>query len=131
MVDYFQIEGAFAKYPKIPDDLAWKPPSSVSNEEAATFGVSAVTTMLALNIWLSIPWIDKDPVEGWLDTPILIHSGATAAVLYAIQLAKLAGLKIVTTASPHSHNLVKEYGADDVFDYQSPTTVKEMRFLVA
>lgn len=60
----FPDQGAFAKYLKIPGDLAWKPPSSVSNEEATTFGVSAATTMLALNIWLSVPWIDKDPVEG-------------------------------------------------------------------
>lgn len=118
--------GSFAEYLKIPGDLAWKPPSSVSDEEATTFGVSAVTAMLALNVRLSVPWIDKSPVTGKSDTPILIYSGATAAGLYAIQLAKLAGLKVVTTASPRSHDLVKEYGADDVFDYRSPTAVEDI-----
>ena len=37
---------------------------------------------------------------------------------YAIQLAKLAGLKIATTASPAKHELVKSLGADVVVDYK-------------
>ncbi len=118
--------GSFAEYLKIPGDLAWKPPLSVSDEEATTFGVSAVTAMLALNVRLSVPWIDQGPVTGKSDTPILIYSGATAAGLYAIQLAKLAGLRVVTTASPRSHDLVKEYGAHDVFDYRSPTAIEDI-----
>lgn len=127
--------GSFAEYLKIPGDLAWKVPSSVSDEAATTFGVSAVTAMLALNARLGFPWIESGPAKessgpgpgpGQSDTPILIYSGATSAGLYAIQLAKLAGLKVITTASPHSHNLVKEYGADDVFDYRSPTAADEI-----
>ena len=118
--------GSFAEYLKIPGDLAWKVPSSVSDEEATTFGVSAVTAMLALNVRLGVPWIDNGVVKERSDTPILIYSGSTASGLYAIQLAKLAGLKVVTTASPHSHDLVKEYGADDVFDYRSPTAVEDI-----
>lgn len=118
--------GSFAEYLKIPGDLAWKVPSSVSDEEAATFGVSAVTAMLALNARLGVPWADGGEDKGRSTTPILIYSGSTSAGLYAIQLAKLAGLKVVVTASPHSHDLVKEYGADDVFDYRSPTAVEEI-----
>ncbi|KAJ6447230.1 oxidoreductase [Purpureocillium lavendulum] len=118
--------GSFAEYLRIPGDLAWKIPSSVSDEEATTFGVSAVTAMLALNTRLNVPWIDNGPATGRSDTPILIYSGSTSAGLYAIQLAKLAGLKVVTTASTRSHNLVKEYGADEVFDYRSPTAVADI-----
>ncbi|KAJ5939505.1 hypothetical protein N7466_002639 [Penicillium verhagenii] len=118
--------GSFAEYFKIPGHLAWKVPSSLSDEEAATFGVSAVTAMLALNTRLGVPWADGGEDKGRSRTPILIYSGATSAGLYAIQLAKLAGLKVVATASPKSHDLVKEYGADDVFDYRSPTAVEEI-----
>lgn len=118
--------GSFAEYLKIPGDLAWKPPSSVSDEEATTFGVSAVTAMLALNVRLGVPWVDKGPVTGKSAKQILIYSGATAAGLYAIQLAKLAGWQVIATASPRSHDLVKEYGADDVFDYRSPTAVEDI-----
>jgi NADPH:quinone reductase-like Zn-dependent oxidoreductase len=118
--------GSFAEYLKIPGDLAWKVPPSVTDEEAATFGVSAVTAMLALNARLGVPWLDSGKSEGRTDTPIFIYSGSTAAGLYSIQLAKLAGLKVVTTASPKSYDLVKEYGADDVFDYRSPTAVQDI-----
>lgn len=120
--------GSFAEYLKIPGDLAWKVPSDVSDDEAATFGVSAITAMLALNVRLGVPWIDGGPVnrQEHSDTPILVYSGSTSAGLYAIQLAKLAGLKVVTTASPRSHDLVKEYGADDVFDYRSPTAIEDI-----
>ncbi|KAJ5630733.1 uncharacterized protein N7484_010833 [Penicillium longicatenatum] len=118
--------GSFAEYLKIPAHLAWKVPSSLSDEEAATFGVSAVTAMLALNTRLGVPWADGGEDIGRSTTPILIYSGSTSAGLYAIQLAKLAGLTVVATASPHSHDLVKEYGADDVFDYRSPTAVEEI-----
>lgn len=122
----FPDRGSFAEYLKIPGDLAWKVPSAVSDEEATTFGVSAVTAMLAMNARLGVPWLDGDVNEGSRDTPILIYSGATCAGLYAIQLAKLAGLKVVATASPRSHDLVKSYGADEVFDYRSPTAADEI-----
>ncbi|KAJ5740817.1 hypothetical protein N7493_000689 [Penicillium malachiteum] len=118
--------GSFAEYVKTSGEFAWKIPSSLSDEEAATFGVSAVTAMLALNVRLGVPWIDGGEDEGRSKTPILIYSGASAAGLFAIQLAKLAGLTVVTTASSRSHDLVKEYGADDVFDYQSPTAVEDI-----
>ncbi|KAJ5281267.1 hypothetical protein N7478_006639 [Penicillium angulare] len=118
--------GSFAEYLKIPGDLAWKVPSSISDEQASTFGVSAVTAMLALNTRLGVPWIDGGNDKGRTNTPVLIYSGSTAAGLYAIQLAKLVGLKVVTTTSPKSHDLVKEYGADDVFDYRSPTAVEDI-----
>ena len=35
---------------------------------------------------------------------------------YAIQLAKIAGYRVVTTASPRNFELLKSYGADAVFD---------------
>jgi NADPH:quinone reductase-like Zn-dependent oxidoreductase len=82
--------------------------------------------MLALNARLGVPWLDSGKSQGQEDTPIFIYSGSTAAGLYSIQLAKLAGLKVVTTASPKSHDLVKEYGADDVFDYRSPTAAEDI-----
>jgi NADPH:quinone reductase-like Zn-dependent oxidoreductase len=104
----------------------WGVPQEVSDEEAATYGVSAITAMLALNTCLEVPWIDGGVSQGRRDTPILIYAGSTCAGLYSIQLAKAAGLKVVTTASPHSFDLVKKYGADDVFDYRSPSAADDI-----
>jgi NADPH:quinone reductase-like Zn-dependent oxidoreductase len=122
----FPDRGSFADYLKVPGDLAWKVPTDVSDEEASTYGVSAVTAMLALNTRLGVPWLDGAPEQGERDSPILIYAGSTAAGLYAIQIAKLAGLRVITTASPHSFDLVKKYGADAVFDYRSPTAIDEI-----
>jgi NADPH:quinone reductase-like Zn-dependent oxidoreductase len=47
--------------------------------------------------------------------------------LHAINLAKLAGLKIVSTASPHNHALLKSLGADAVFDYKDPEVVQKIK----
>jgi NADPH:quinone reductase-like Zn-dependent oxidoreductase len=50
------------------------------------------------------------------ETWIFIYGGSTSVGLYAIQLAKISGYKIVTVASPRNHELLKNYGADVVFD---------------
>lgn len=118
--------GSFAQYLKIDGDLGWKIPSGVVDEVASSYGVSAGTAMLALNHHLEVPWL-AGKAGGRVDTPILIYSAATATGLLALQVAKLAGLTVVATASPHSFDLVKKYGADAVFDYRSATAVDEIK----
>ena len=49
---------------------------------------------------------------------IFVYAGSTSAGLSTIQLAKVFGWKVVTTASPHSFDLVKSYGADAVYNYR-------------
>ncbi len=39
--------------------------------------------------------------------------------MFAIQLAHIAGYKVVTTASPRNFDLCKSLGADAVFDVRS------------
>jgi NADPH:quinone reductase-like Zn-dependent oxidoreductase len=119
--------GSFAEYLKVNGDLAWKVPDTMSYAEAATYGVPAATAMLAL-AYLGVPWAD---IEKGRDlqtdqSPILVYSGSSNVGLFAIQLAKRAGLKVVATASPRSFDLVKRYGADAVYDYRSPTSAGEI-----
>ena len=131
----FPDRGSFAEYLKVDGDLAWKIPDGIKDEEAATYGVSAVTAMLALNARLGLPWADEAvEVEGDNNdaqrTPnartILIYAGSTCAGLFHVQLAKLAGYTVVATASPHSFDLVKSYGADTVYDYKSASAVQNI-----
>ena len=109
--------GSFAEYLKTDADLCWKVPSDVTDEQATTFGVSAGTAMMALDVHLQIENTNS---------PVLIYAGSTASGLFAIQMAKKAGKTVVTTASPHSFDLVKSYGADHVFDYRSPNSAAEI-----
>jgi len=61
---------------------------------------------------LAQPFGPNPQGEGW----IFIYGGSTSVALYAIQLAKLSGYKIATVASTRNHELLKNYGADAVFD---------------
>ncbi|KAL3446081.1 chaperonin 10-like protein [Aspergillus insuetus] len=120
--------GSFAEYLKVNAGLAWKVPQGVGDAEAATFGIAAVTAVLALE-YLDVPF--EDIVKGSnvpsKESTVFIYSGASNVGLFAIQLAKRVGLKVVTAASPRSFDLVKRIGADDVFDYRSPTAIKDIR----
>jgi NADPH:quinone reductase-like Zn-dependent oxidoreductase len=129
--------GSFAEYVKAESDLVWKIPETISDEDAATWGVSGVTAMLALNRHLGVPWLDRDgkpqqQVQNTTTGPshesshIFIYAASTSVGLFAIQLAKAAGLTVITTCSPHSFALVRSYGADAVFDYRSSTAVEEI-----
>lgn len=44
-----------------------------------------------------------------------------------IQYAKLSGYNVITTASPHNFDYLKELGASAVFDYKSPTVSEDIR----
>ncbi|KAI9807635.1 MAG: hypothetical protein M1825_005576 [Sarcosagium campestre] len=123
--------GAYAEYLKTESDVAWRVPASVTDEQAATYGVSAITGMQALYLNLDVPWPDEVSSNPSLTSSsppeILIYAGSTCAGILAIQLAKKSGYRVVTTASPRNFDLVKSYGADAVFDYNSPSALDEVK----
>ena len=120
--------GSFAEYLKVDADLAWKVSDEMTLSEATTYGISAATAILSLS-YLDIPWADiENGRSAQSDQPtILIYSGASNVGLYAIQLAKKAGYKVVATASPRSFDLAKRYGADAVYDYRTSTSIGEIK----
>lgn len=118
-------EGSFAEYVRIPYDLAWRPPTTISDHEATTYGVSAITAMMALYYEIGLPWPDSSDA-----TPageVLVYAASTAAGLFALQMYKHAAVaKIIATCSPHSFELVKKYGADVAIDYRAPSLVEDI-----
>jgi NADPH:quinone reductase-like Zn-dependent oxidoreductase len=46
--------------------------------------------------------------------------------MFVIQLAALAGLEVIATASPQNFDLLKSFGAKYVFDYKSPTVIEDI-----
>lgn len=91
-------------------------------EDACTFGIPYYTAFHALVVSQKAPWPPAKE-NGW----ILIYGGSSAVGLFALQLAKFLGYKVVTTASKHNHDLVKQYGADEVFDYKSPDAIEQIK----
>ncbi|UFS59684.1 zinc-binding alcohol dehydrogenase family protein [Subtercola endophyticus] len=57
---------------------------------------------------------------------VVVWGGSTSVGSNAIQLAAAAGYDVVTTASPHNHDALRRLGAAAVFDYASPTVVRDL-----
>ncbi|KAL1643592.1 hypothetical protein SLS61_009220 [Didymella pomorum] len=124
----FPDRGSFAEYLRTDADLAWKIPETMDNAAATTYGVSAVTAVLALCGRLGFPKVDTllEPTGGNKRGTIFVYAGSTSAGLSIVQLAKAFGWKVVATASPHSFDLVKSFGADAVYNYRDANVGAEI-----
>jgi len=60
-------------------------------------------------------------------TTLLIYGGSTATGSLAIQYAKLSGLTVITTCSPHNFEYVKSLGADAAFDYKDQSCSQQIK----
>ncbi|EGA77217.1 YNL134C-like protein [Saccharomyces cerevisiae Vin13] len=69
------------------------------------------------------------PSKAQRDQPILFWGGATAVGQMLIQLAKkLNGFsKIIVVASRKHEKLLKEYGADELFDYHDADVIEQIK----
>lgn len=115
--------GSFSEYLVVPATLVLSVPDSMTFEVAAQVGAACYTTCQALYQTLNLP-TPLNPTT--VPMPILIWSGTSAVGQYTIQFAKLAGLRVISTASRKNIDLVKSLGADDVFDYADPETPAEI-----
>ncbi|WWD15860.1 hypothetical protein CI109_100284 [Kwoniella shandongensis] len=111
----YKDRGAYAEYARIDSDMCFKVPEGMKLEEASTFGVAWVTACQALidSQKKQFPTQDKVPKGTWY----VIYGASSSVGLFAVLLAKAMGYKIIGVASPHSFDLVKSYGADEVLDY--------------
>ncbi len=75
-----------------------------------TFAESAALPMAAVAAWNAL--IEVGSLQA--GQTVLIRGGATAAGLYAIQIASLIGAEVVATDAGRSRQLLHELGADDV-----------------
>ncbi|KAH7015964.1 putative zinc-binding oxidoreductase ToxD [Macrophomina phaseolina] len=117
-------DGAFAEYVAAKDGIVLKIPEGVSFEEAATLGLGLSTIGQGLYQALGLPLPSQPSKERF---PVLVYGGSSATGALAIQFAKLSGLEVITTCSPHNFDMVKALGADAVFDYNSPTVGADIR----
>ncbi|MED1408237.1 MULTISPECIES: NADP-dependent oxidoreductase [Bacillus] len=101
--------GTFAEYIAIhEDDIALKP-KNLSFEEAASIPLVGLTSYQALHDIMHLQKGQK----------ILIHAGSGGVGTFAIQLAKIMGATVATTASEAGANLVKSLGADKIINYKT------------
>jgi NADPH:quinone reductase-like Zn-dependent oxidoreductase len=108
MNDWF-ADGATAEFCVTqPNNVALKP-KTLSHEQAATVPIGALTAWQGL--------FDRAKIQS--GQRVLIHGGAGAVGLFAVQLARLRNAHVITTASARSTEFLRQLGADEVIDYQT------------
>jgi len=108
MNDWF-ADGALAEYCITqPTSVAPKPPS-LTHVEAATVPIGALTAWQGL----------FDHARLQAGERVLVHGGAGAVGVFAIQLARLGGAQVTATASARNLAFVSQLGAAQVIDYRA------------
>ncbi|KAF9003758.1 GroES-like protein [Hymenopellis radicata] len=120
---YYSDTGSFAEYSRFDSALVFKLPDNVSYEEGAALPAAHYTAMQALYGRLKFPF----PSAGTVDGYILIWGAATACGHQAVQLARLAGLQVIATASSRNHAAILSMGAIACEDYKDPNIVAKLK----
>lgn len=110
--------GTAAQYCVLPPERTVALPAEASDELGASLGVPAVTAAHCLG---------GDPAA-LAGTTVLVAGGAGAVGHFAIELAKHAGARVVTTvSSPHKAELARAAGADLVVNYRDDDALDQIR----
>lgn len=111
-------ESAFQLYTNVMAHMASPIPDTMTFQAAAVLPLALSTAACGL---FADDQLDLDlPASTATDKgeTVLIWGGSTSVGCNAIQLAKAAGYRVVTTASPHNFDYLKSLGADEVHDYK-------------
>lgn len=108
--------GSNAEYQLVDERIAARKPASLSFSDAAAYPLVSVTAWEALYEGLGIDRLGSDGGKA-----ILIIGGAGGVGSMAIQLARLAGLTVIATASRQaSRDWVLALGAHHAVDHRQP-----------
>ncbi len=114
--------GAFAEYVAVDSQALAKVPDYLSDEEAATVPLTALTIMQALDL-----------MGAQAGKTIFISGGTGGVGGMAIPIAKAKGLKVITNGSGDSAERVLNLGADRFIDYKTEDytkTVSEVDYVL-
>lgn len=112
-------KGGFAEYAVTNANTVSLIPEGVTFEDSAAIPTAGYTAYQALHYKLQLSKIKT----------IFIHGGAGGVGGFAVQLAKLMGKQVISTASRQNHEYVKSLGADYVIDYREDDVLAEVNTL--
>jgi zinc-binding alcohol dehydrogenase family protein len=108
--------GANSELHVVDERIVGRKPRTLGWADAAALPLTAITAYEAFHDRLRI-----DPKGGHEGRTLLVIGGAGGVGSIAIQLAKVAGLRVIATASrPESEAFCREQGADHVIDHRKP-----------
>lgn len=109
--------GTYAEYSVVDADIVAIKPKGISFIEAASLPLAGCTAVDAI--------VNFGKVK--LGETVLIHAGAGGVGSLAIQMAKAAGAKVITTCNPGNNELVKSLGADIAIDYKKEDFIQAVQ----
>ena len=116
MNDWYS-DGAMAEYCVAPFFSVVPKPGNLTFVQAASVPISALTARQAL----------LDHARLRRGEHVLIHGGAGAVGVFAIQIARLYGAHVTTTASAQNRDFVAGLGAERVIDYHESRFEDEVK----
>jgi NADPH:quinone reductase-like Zn-dependent oxidoreductase len=119
-------EGAFQRLTVLLEHMTSPIPAGMDFAEAAVLPLGLSTAACAL--FQADHLALRPPTTGGMATgeAVLIWGGSTSVGGNAIQLAVAAGYDVIATASPRNFAYVQRLGARQVFDYRSPTVIRDI-----
>jgi NADPH:quinone reductase-like Zn-dependent oxidoreductase len=103
------LSGSYAEYALGRAEAIAPKPETISYLEAATIPIVSMTAWQGL----------FEVGELSAGQSVLIHAAAGGVGSFAVQFAKLHGLRVISTASTQNLTYVYELGADEVIDYHT------------
>ncbi|KAJ5117919.1 hypothetical protein N7448_004430 [Penicillium atrosanguineum] len=100
---------AFAEHIAVPETIVSRVPASLSDIDAASLPIPAVTA------WTTLHYAG----EVHSGMKILIHGASGVVGAFAVQFAKASGAFVIGTASAKNRGYVMSLGADEFVDYQT------------
>ncbi len=102
-------EQAYAEKIAIKAAIVARKPDSISHVDMAALALIGLTALISV----------EDTIKLQPGETILIQGGAGGVAGFAIQYAKHAGARVITTASAANADYVRGLGADEVIDYNA------------
>jgi NADPH:quinone reductase len=116
---YPGLTGCYAQYVSCPVEKLAPIPAGLPVVDAAATPIDALTAEQGLTDVLRV---------GRGDT-VLITAGAGGLGHFAVQIARILGVRVIATASPQNHEFLHALGAGEVVDHTGPdwpATVREL-----
>jgi NADPH:quinone reductase-like Zn-dependent oxidoreductase len=99
--------GAFAQYAAVPQERLARIPAGIGFEQAASVPTAALIALVNL----------RDQGRLQAGDRVLVNGAGGSVGVFAVQLAKALGARVVAVDGPAKLDRLRELGADEVIDY--------------
>jgi NADPH2:quinone reductase len=106
--------GTYAEYNVVPASIVAPKPAGLSHVDAAAVPLAGGTAWEGIVRRLCVR----------VGETVLIHGGAGGVGSFAVQVAKAAGCRVLSTAGPENQQALRDLGADVAIDYRAQDFVE-------